>query len=62
MKEIEEILNNLPYFAKVYLMPMGENKQELEENAEIVLNECIKRQFYYSDRLHIRVYDNLRGV
>ena len=58
--EIDEILKQLPE-VRVYLMPMGDTKDELEKNAIKVADLAIKKGFLYSDRLHIRLWDNSRG-
>jgi organic radical activating enzyme len=60
-KEIALILNQIP-FAEVYLMPMGETLNELNDNAKEVIEMAIQNNFKYSDRIHIRVWDNKRGV
>lgn len=59
--EIEEILKQLPK-VEVYLMPMGDNAQQMNENSESVINLALEKGFKYCDRLHIRVWDNKRGV
>ena len=61
-KEIREILKNLPGFATVYLMPMGENQKELKKNAEFVVQKCIELGFNYSDRIHIRIWNDKEAV
>ncbi len=66
-KEIKEILkklnsiNNVPK-AEVFLMPRGESNEEIENNSQATINMAIKNGFKYSDRLHIRIWDNKRGV
>lgn len=60
-KEITQILNQIP-FCEVYLMPMGETLNELNDNAKEVIQMAIQNNFKYSDRIHIRVWDNKRGV
>lgn len=61
-QEIFEFLDQVPTFGVVYCMPLGETKKEVEKNAKSVYEFCLKYGFRYSDRLHIRIYDNLRGV
>lgn len=46
----------------IYLMPLGTIKKELETNAKYVVEQAIKYNFSYSDRLHIRIWDNKRKV
>ena len=60
-KEINEILKQIPK-TDVYLMPMGDTAQEINENCETVIDMAIENGFKYCDRLHIRVWDNKRGV
>jgi len=59
--EIKDILLNIKD-PEVYLMPMAKDNQELEQNSKKIIDIAIKNGFYYSDRLHIRVWDNKRGV
>ncbi|CAM3841724.1 7-carboxy-7-deazaguanine synthase QueE [Arcobacter cloacae] len=60
-KEIMEIINNIPK-CEVYLMPLGDTAEEINKNCEEVINMAIQNGFKYCDRLHIRVWDNKRGV
>jgi organic radical activating enzyme len=60
-KEINEILSAIPK-CDVYLMPLGDTAEELNKNSEDVINMAIENGFKYCDRLHIRVWDNKRGV
>lgn len=60
-KEIDSILEQIPK-CDVYLMPMGDTADEINKNSEAVINMAIKNGFRYCDRLHIRVWDNKRGV
>jgi organic radical activating enzyme len=60
--EVFEFLNQVPTFGIVYCMPLGENNEELIRNAKPVYEFAAKHGFRYSDRLHIRVYGDLRGV
>jgi organic radical activating enzyme len=59
--EILEILKNIPK-CDVYLMPLGDTALEISKNCEDVINMAIENGFKYCDRLHIRVWDNKRGV
>lgn len=59
--EIDAIINQIPK-AEVYLMPMGDTAKEINENCEAVIDMAIQKGFKYCDRLHIRVWDNKRGV
>jgi 7-carboxy-7-deazaguanine synthase len=60
--EIDAILREIPVYVDCYLMPLGDTKVSLEENAKSVIELCIKKGFKYSDRLHIRIWDNEAGV
>ena len=60
-KEIKEILKNIPK-SDVYLMPMGDTADAINKNSEDVINMAIQNGYLYCDRLHIRVWDNKRGV
>lgn len=61
-KEIIEILDELPYFVDVYLMPLGENQKQLQENTPFVVEKCVELGFNYTDRVHIRCWDTKPGV
>ena len=60
-EEIESILKQIPHI-EVFLMPMGDTAQQMNENSEAVINMAIEKGYKYCDRLHIRVWDNKRGV
>jgi len=59
-EEIKDITKgiNLP----IYCMPLGETKDELEKNAPFVFEFCLKHNYFYSDRIHIRLFSKKRGV
>lgn len=59
--EIDEIIKIMPN-VRVYCMPLGGSAKEVEKNAATVIEFCKKRGFYYSDRLHIRIWDQNKGV
>ena len=60
-QEIDEILS-LAHKTDVTCMPKGGSKEEVEANTEAVIEYCKQRGFRYSDRLHIRIWDQNRGV
>jgi 7-carboxy-7-deazaguanine synthase len=60
-QEIDTILKQIPS-VEVYLMPLGDTSQKIDTNSESVINLALEKGFKYSDRLHIRVWDNKRGV
>jgi len=59
--EINEIKNILPILP-VYCMPVGESRDTIWKNDRAVFEFCMKHNFRYSDRLHIRVFDTTQGV
>ncbi|MBZ7994715.1 7-carboxy-7-deazaguanine synthase QueE [Campylobacter canadensis] len=61
LDELYEIINDFKD-TSVYLMPMGSTNKELSLNAKKVFELCVKHSFNYSDRLHIRIYDDKEGV
>ena len=60
-KEIDNILNQIPK-CEVYLMPLGDTAELIDRNSLSVIELALQKGFKYSDRLHIRVWDNKRGV
>lgn len=61
-EEIKSLLKEIPVYMNVYLMPLGDTREVLEKNSKFVLEKSMELGFMYSDRLHIRVWDNLQGV
>jgi len=62
-KEIKKILYDIPvYVNNIYLMPMGHNKEELEYNSEFIFKKAMDSRFFYSDRTHIRIFNDKQGV
>ena len=59
--EIEAIREILPELS-VYCMPVGESRDTIWKNDKAVFQFCMKHNFRYSDRLHIRVFDTTQGV
>lgn len=59
--EIDGIITNYPY-VNTYCMPLGGDKAHIEANCEAVIELCKRRGFIYSDRLHIRIWDQNHGV
>jgi len=43
-------------------MPLGDTAEVIDKNSASVIELAIKKGFKYSDRLHIRVWNNKRGV
>lgn len=59
--EIEEIVS-FGYGAKIYCMPVAQDKQELEKNTPALIEYCKDKGYNFSDRLHMRVWDKEKGV
>ncbi len=59
--EIERICNHAPT-TKVYCMPLGGSKAEVEANTEPLIEFCKAKGYNFSDRLHIRIWDENKGV
>ncbi|WP_294958302.1 7-carboxy-7-deazaguanine synthase QueE [Sulfurovum sp.] len=59
--EINEIREILPKL-EVFCMPVGESRDTIRRNDRAVFEFCMKHNFRYSDRLHIRVFDTTQGV
>ena len=47
---------------KVYCMPVGGNKDEIEKNTQPLIEFCKAKGYNFSDRLHIRIWDVNKGV
>lgn len=61
--EVEELLDklNVPN-NRVYLMPAGVTDEQLNATRKWLFDVCIKNGYRYSDRLHVIVYGDKRGV
>ncbi len=60
-QEIHDITKIAPSIC-VYCMPKGGSKAELESHSEAVIDYCKTKGYVYSDRLHIRLWDQNKGV
>jgi len=60
-EEIDEIISLAPSL-QVYCMPVGANKHELDLNSKPLIEFCKNKGYTYSDRLHIRIWDQMHGV
>jgi organic radical activating enzyme len=58
--EIKKIARFFPE-TKIYCMPVGKNREELNENSEAVLELCLKEGYFYSDRLQVRIWNDKKG-
>jgi organic radical activating enzyme len=62
IKAIEKKLHTRGIKVPIYLMPMCSNKQELGTIAPKIAQMAIENNYCYTDRLHIRLWDDKRGV
>lgn len=60
--EIFEILDEIPYFIDVYLMPLGENREQLQKNTTFVVDRCAELGFNFSSRVHILAWNDKPAV
>ena len=60
-EEIKTIAQIIPN-CEIYLMPMGDTAQDIRQHCQAVIAMAIECGYKYCDRLHIRVWDNQRGV
>jgi len=60
-EEIAEIVAYSPQ-TKVYCMPLGGDREEVEKNTEPLIEFCKAKGYNFSDRLHIRIWDINKGV
>lgn len=56
--EVLEFLNQVPTFGTVYCMPLGEVTETINVNALTVYEFALNNGFRYSDRLHIRMFED----
>jgi 7-carboxy-7-deazaguanine synthase len=63
IKEVQNIQKecNIPSNL-IWLMPQGIDKETLNAKEKWIIKECIFNGFNFSDRLHIKVFGNLRKV
>lgn len=59
--EIEDITIHAPK-TDVYCMPLGGSKKEVEKNTLSLIEFCKSKGYNFSDRLHIRIWDQNKGV
>lgn len=60
-KEIDAITAQIPS-CEIYVMPLGDTAESIDKNSLSVINFALSKGYKYSDRLHIRVWNNKRGV
>lgn len=63
LQEIENLIDEIGADrSKVYLMPEGATREQLESRRKWVYETCLKLGYMYTDRLHILVYNDKKGV
>lgn len=64
--DLQEVLDLIRKYAispnHVFLMPEGTSPEKLRAKQQWLIEECKKHNFNYTDRLHIHIYGNKRGV
>ncbi|MEM8550303.1 MAG: 7-carboxy-7-deazaguanine synthase QueE [Verrucomicrobiota bacterium] len=64
--DLEEILQLQRRYAinaeRILLMPEGTHAASLDEKADWLKEQCLDHGYLFSDRLHVRLYGNARGV
>ena len=63
LKEVEHIKNEYKIHpSKILLMPQARTSESLKEAQERLITICKTKGFRYTDRLHVRIYGNKKGV
>ena len=61
--EILELKNDYEISpSNIFLMPQGTNQETLREKRQWIVEECLKYKFNFTDRMHIHLFGNRRGV
>jgi len=61
-QEINQILQDIPVYVQVWLMPLGDTRKMMEKNQKFTAEKAIELGFNYSHRVHITLWDNEAGV
>ena len=61
VEEAAELLKEVAQYSTVYIMPLGATNFELELNSRAIFEAAMKYGFCFSDRLHIRIYNDEKG-
>lgn len=63
-KDMDEILKIVYQYnlKRVYLMPLGMTRDELNKTRDTTKKMCEKHNFFFSDRLHVVKFNGVRGV
>lgn len=63
LAEVEELERKIPLpKEKIVLMPEGRTRKEIQSKAIPLVRYCMHTGYRYSDRLHIQLWNDLRGV
>lgn len=63
LKEISDYIKKYKIPKKrVYLMPEGVKKSDIEKRSKWLIDECAKEGYNFTTRLHILLYGNKRGT
>lgn len=63
ISEIKELFSKLNLKNnRVYLMPQGVSVEELDKNIQKIYPLCLQEGFCLTDRIHIRIWGDKRGV
>jgi organic radical activating enzyme len=66
VKDLDEVLDLIEEYKidkrKIYLMPQGTTAERLHEKQQWLVEICKMHGFNYTDRLHILIYGEKRGV
>lgn len=61
MKEVEGLSGEIPK-SKILLMPQAVTKKQLEEKSKQVIEWAMEFGYSFCDRMHIRIWNDKRGV
>jgi 7-carboxy-7-deazaguanine synthase len=65
-EDVREVLELQEAFhiasGRIYLMPQGKNPETLKSKEKWLMEICAANDFNYTDRLHIRIFGDKRGV
>ena len=56
-QQLDELWDDL-----IYLMPEGRTEKEIRDKQQWIVDTCLEKGWNYSDRLHVRVWGDKRGV
>lgn len=60
--EIKQILEEIPVYVTVWLMPLGDTIKEMGKNQKFILEKALEKGFNYAHRVHISIWDDESGV